>query len=353
MAATIREVARLAGVSVATVSRVINGKGPIRPETEQRVREIVEQLRYLPHGAARSLITNSTNTLGVLLPDIYGEFFSELIRGIDATARRSGYHLLVSSSHSDGSEIEALLRAMRGRVDGLIVMSPDLDAPAIAANLPETLPVVLLNGEGNARAVAHLGVDNYGGARAMTEHLASFGYSPIAHLSGPPKNRDAQERLRGYRDAIVALGPNFTSLELAGDFSEESGYRAGRALLALPVRPRAVFAANDSMAIGCLSALREAGVRVPEEIALGGFDDIPVARYISPALTSVHIAIADLGARAIERLLARLGGAADTQPATGDRLETHLVIRESCGGKLANGAPSNARPKDRPTSQPA
>src|SRR5918998_1019573 len=139
---TIKDVAREANVSVATVSRVLNGSGPVSAETQHRIREVAGRLRYVPHGGARSLITSRTNTLGVLLPDLYGEFFSEVIRGIDQRAQKSGYHLLVSSSHADRAEIEAALRAMRGRVDGLIVMSPDVEARALAANLSESLPVV-------------------------------------------------------------------------------------------------------------------------------------------------------------------------------------------------------------------
>jgi LacI family transcriptional regulator len=137
MKVTIRDVARVAGVSVATVSRVFNDSGPVNEETRRRIREVASELRYVPNSAARSLITSRTNTLGVLLPDLYGEFFSEVIRGIDQTAQEHDYHLLVSSSHNDKAEMETALRAMRGRVDGVIVMSPDIDAQVLAANLPE------------------------------------------------------------------------------------------------------------------------------------------------------------------------------------------------------------------------
>ncbi|HEU4878961.1 MAG TPA: LacI family DNA-binding transcriptional regulator, partial [Gemmatimonadaceae bacterium] len=142
---TIKDVARQANVSVATVSRVFSGANVVREETSRRIRDVAARLRYTPHSGARSLITSKTHTLGVLLPDLYGEFFSEIIRGIDAAARRKGFHLLVSSSHSDRREVESALRAMRGRVDGVILMSPDLDAGALVANLPEDQAVVLLN----------------------------------------------------------------------------------------------------------------------------------------------------------------------------------------------------------------
>src|SRR3954471_1888343 len=300
LSASIKEVALKAGVSIATVSRVINEKGPVAVETRQRILTAIEQLRYAPHGAARSLITNQTDTIGVLLPDLYGEFFSEVIRGVDLAARRSGHHVLISGFHSDRAEIEAVLRALRGRVDGLIVLSPDVDAQTLRRNLPETLPVVLLNTRINGQAPGALNfdainTDNHGGALAMVRHLAGLGHQRIALIRGPEENADARERLRGYRDALRAEGLAASeALELAGDFSEESGYRAGQLLLTLKPRPTAVFAANDSMAIGCLFAPRAAGVRVPDDVALAGFDDIPIARSLSPSLSSVHVPIAEL-----------------------------------------------------------
>ena len=342
---SIKDVAKRARVSVATVSRALNDKGPVKDETKQRILEAAEALRYVPHGAARSLITNRTHTIGVLLPDVYGEFFSELIRGIDTTARRAGYHLLVSGFHSAPGEVEAVLRAMRGRVDGLVAMSPDVGPETLRRNLPESLPLVLLNGspEAKAHGFAGIRIDNLGGALAMGRHLIGLGHRAIAFLAGPEANRDAEERRRGFREALDEAGlVALPALELAGDFTEESGYRAGRELLALPLRPTAIFAANDSMAIGCLLALREAGVRVPEDSALGGFDDIPISRFISPPLTTVRVAIADLGTRAMERLLLAFAGSVgepleELAPAT-------LIVRGSCGagnGPEATRADSN------------
>ena len=326
---TIKEVARQSRVSVATVSRVVNGQGPVREETRQRVLRVAGRLRYAPHGAARSLITRRTSTIGVLLPDIHGEFFSEIIRGIDVAARRKGYHLLVSSSHSDRAEVEAALRAMRGRVDGLVAMCPDIGAHDLARNLPDALPIVLLNSPRNGRSVDCIAVDNRGGAYEMVRHLAGLGHRRIAHIAGEKQNFDARERLRGYRDAmarVVAAPPVLAH----GDFSDEAGYRAGKTLLRIAPRPTAVFAANDSMAIGCLAALSEAGLRVPEDVALAGFDDIPIARFTRPPLTSVRVSIAALGARALERLLDALAG--DSRPIRGpETFPTTLVVRRSCG----------------------
>ena len=351
MKVTIRDVAREAGVSVATVSRVLNASGPVAAETSQRIRAVAARLRYVPDGAARSLITRRTSTIGVVLPDLYGEFFSEVIRGIDHAAQRHQYHLLVSSSHNEKSEIEAALRAMRGRVDGLIVMSPEVDAPTLAANLPDGLPVVLLNCPVDGVAFDSLTVDNYGGAYAMVRHLIALGHQRVAMIGGAPRNHDAQERRRGYRAALHDCGVAWREeWEQTGDFTESSGHRAAVRLLALSDRPTAVFAANDSMAIGCISALREAGARVPEDLAVTGFDDIPIARYMSPPLTSVHVAIGELGARAVGRLLPVVL-TTPHRATTHEVLPATLIVRHSCGAQRWDRAraedSSSARPPPR------
>lgn len=327
MPATIRDVAKAAGVSVATVSRAMNGADNVLPETRARILAAAAELRFTPSGAARSLITRRTDTIGALLPDLHGEYFSELIRGIDQAARTRGLHLLVSSSHGDAKEAAAALRAMSGRVDGLIVMSPHADAEFLSLNLPQGLPAVLVNTGAPHRGHSSWEVDNFGGARAMAAHLAARGHRRIAFVAGPQENHEARERLRGWRAGVpeAQRGP-----VIAGDFTEESGWAAGRAIAAMPERPDAAFAANDMMAIGCLAALGEAGLRVPEDIALAGFDDIPIARYVSPALSTVRVGIAELGRRALEGLATTLE---DPQQA-GQRhetLPTELVIRKSCG----------------------
>jgi LacI family transcriptional regulator len=348
MTVTIRDVARDAKVSVATVSRVLNASGPVHPTTSARVREAAERLRYVPHGGARSLVTSETYTLGVVLPDIYGEFFSEVIRGLDAAARGHGYHLLLSSAHASPAEMKAALRSMRGRVDGLVVMLPDLDALELLAHLPDGAPVVLLN-----RAVGQfpaLTIDNHGGARAMVRHLLALGHRRIGTIVGAKSNADAGERLRGYRAALAeAAVPRRAEWEVRGDFTEAGGHAAVGALLAAAERPTAIFAANDAMAIGALSALREAGVRVPHEMAVAGFDDIPMARYVDPPLSSVHVPIARLGTRAVERLMAMLHpelhpelqsgpGVASPMVSRHEKCATTLVIRRSCGGRASGDA---------------
>ncbi|MFN2399581.1 MAG: LacI family DNA-binding transcriptional regulator [Gemmatimonadaceae bacterium] len=318
-------------MSVATVSRVLNDVGPVKEGTRRRVHEVAGKLRYVPNGAARSLITRKTSTLGVLLPELYGEFFSEVIRGIDQLARQSGYHLLVSSSHDDKSEVEAALRAMRGRVDGLLVMSPAIKEKSLVANLPDSLPVVVLN-SAIGSVFDSLTMDNFGGARAMVRHLMKAGHKRVAIIKGPERNYDAAERLRGYRAALrSARIDRDRRYEAEGDFTETSGFRATLALINRLPRPTAIFAANDSMAIGALSALHQAGVSVPREMAIAGFDDVPMAQYTNPPLSSVHVGLNELGERATETLL-RVVREKARHVRRHDVLGTTLVIRESCGG---------------------
>jgi len=314
---------------------VLNGSGPVSDAARERIERVAAQLRFAPNGAARSLITRRTHTIGVLLPDLYGEFFSEVIRGIDLVAQQHGYHMLVSSSHSEQQALEAALDAMRGRVDGLIVMSPDLDQRTLRSTLAACPAVVLLNCAAQSTEFDAIKIDNVGGAAAMTKHLLSLGHRRIAFISGATGNVDAEERKRGYRQALeTARVKQHPLMEIDGDFTEHGGYGAARALAKLPpeTRPTAIFAANDSMAIGALSALRELGVVVPREIAVTGFDDIPIAQYTSPPLTSVHVPILDLGERATERLVGQLASERRRRCEC-ETLPTTLVVRQSCGGK--------------------
>ena len=327
---TIKDVAREANMSVATVSRVLNGSGPVSEKTRRLIHDVAGKMRYVPHSGARSLITSKTETLGVLLPDLYGEFFSEVIRGMDDTAQRNGFHLLISRAYADRHGIETAIRAMRGRVDGVVVMSPDLDAESLL-NMPSTMPVVLLCSVSRGNGIDSLTIQNCRGAREMVTHLVTLGHRRIAIIKGSPRNYDAAERLRGYRIALREAGilPD-TSLELVGNFTEAGGYAATMELLSMRDRPTAIFAANDSMAIGALSALRESGVEVPEAMAVAGFDDIPLARYMDPPLSSVHVPICELGARAVEMLLEGIthkNGHARKR----ERISTKLVIRSSTG----------------------
>jgi len=334
VAVTIKDVAREARVSVATVSRALNGHPNVTPQTRQHVVSIATQLRFVPSQAARTLISRRTHTVGALLPDLHGEYFSELIRGIDLAARARGLHLLVSSSHGDAAEAAAALRAMNGRVDGLLVMSPHVNADFLWGNVPDGLPTVLMN----TRVVddnrhSSFAVDNYGGACAMVRHLVERGHRRIAFVAGPDSNFEAQERLRGYRAALAELLPDTTEDVLQGDFTQESGWRVGNQIIALNQRPTAVFASNDMMAIGCMSAFNEAGLQVPQEIALAGFDDTPITRYINPPLTTVRARITELGALALDRLASAI-----EEP---DRVSPqHMTLRAELVVRMSTAAPS-------------
>jgi len=193
-----------------------------------------------------------------------------------------------------------------------------------------SLPIVLISTVDADHTHTSFYVDNYSSAYAMVAHLAGNGHRTIAHIAGPDVNVDAQERLRGYRAALNRELPGAAEYVLRGDFTEESGYRAGRELLITQMRPDAVFAANDMMAIGCLCALTEAGLRVPQDIAIAGFDDIPTARFVVPALTTVRVRISDMGGRALDRLATAIENPAQFQPVT-ETVPAELIIRASCG----------------------
>lgn len=328
MATTIKDVARVAGVSVATVSRALNGHSNVTAQTREHVLGVVAQLRFVPSSAAQSMITRRTHTVGALLPDLHGEYFSELIRGIDLAARARGLHLLVSSSHGDAAEAAAALRAMSGRVDGLLVMSPHVSADFLWGNVADDLPAVLMNTRGAGGRHSTFAVDNHGGAYAMVRHLVERGHRSLAFVAGPESNFEANERLRGYRAAITDLLPGTSEQVLQGDFTQESGYRAGSQIVALTHRPGAVFASNDMMAIGCLAAFSEAGLQVPDDIALAGFDDVPVSRYVNPPLTTVRARITELGGLALERLASEIEASEHHAP-WHQTLRADLVLRQS------------------------
>ncbi len=340
---TIKDVAREAGVSIATVSRVYNDALSVADETRAHVQRVGTRLGYVPHATARSLITRRTSTIGVILPDLHGEFFSEIIRGVDMSARARGYHILVSSSHASAAEVRAALQLMRGRVDGLLVLTTE---PHEAMQpLAGRLPVVRIGAGANGKAEDAIMVANYEGALAMGRHLLLLGHRRIAVITGAGENLDVRERLDGFRAALREAGVTPDSaLELAGDFTEESGYAAGVRLAAMTPRPTAVFALNDAMALGAMSALRAAGLEIPSDIGVTGFDDIPTAQYLEPPLTTVRVDISALGGRAAERLFSVLQ-APDHLPPFRSVLPASLVIRRSCGSR----ADVTTRPSEEPS----
>jgi LacI family transcriptional regulator len=327
-AATIHDVAARAGVSVATVSRVLNGNELVREETSRHVRAAVKSLRYVPNVAARSLSIRRSQTIGIVLPEVHGEFFSEIIRGIDLAARAKGYHILVSGSHSDPAQMLDVVDTMRGRVDGLVVMAPDVTLTPLEELRARDTPMVLLNSTGpNSDAIT---IDNYGGAGAMMRHLHALGHTRIAFVCGPQQNADARERLRGYRHAMRGLqASSLRALEYTGNFTEVSGFAAGEKIVGSKSLPTAVFAANDSMAVGVLASLAAAGIKVPQSVSVVGFDDIPIARYVAPPLTTMRVDIAELGRRAFALLLDAISDSR-VHAARHERVATTLIVRSSC-----------------------
>jgi LacI family transcriptional regulator len=299
--ATIRDVAREAEVSVASVSRVLSGGARVRPALRHRIEEAVARLGYVPHAGARMLSRAArTDTIGVVLPDMHGEFFSELLRGMDVEASGRGLQLLLSTMHADADRGATALRSMRGRVDGVVVMAPQVDPDLLFSHLPPGLCAVLVNCAPHHEPRAELRVDNEAGAQEMTRHLLSLSRHRIVHIAGPTGNVDAEGRVRGYEAAMAAAG--LPPRVLPGNFREEAGTAAAATLMRDIDGVDAIFAANDLMAIGALIALRDAGVDVPGQVAIGGFDDVPLARLVSPGITTMSADAYALGRRAVERV---------------------------------------------------
>ena len=327
--ATLKDVARAAQVSIASASRVMNGLNNVTAEVRARVLEAASQLHYVPHWGARSLAINRTNTIGLLLPDIYGEFFSEIIRGVDVAARAKGFHLLVAGSHGDLGETVATMRAMSGLVDGLLVMAPSVDSQDLATVLPYHLPLVTIAshiGTANHHAI---GIDNYRGGDIAARHLKAIGCRAVAHISGPLNNFEAQERRRGFETAMRDIYPGSPLRSREGAFTEDSGYDCTRAYLAEDIRPDGLFIANDMMAVGALLALKEAGLSVPGDVAIIGFDDIPITRFTSPPLSTLRVGVYELGRRGMDMLIAALEAGADILPRQEVIIAPELIVRDS------------------------
>jgi LacI family transcriptional regulator len=344
VAVTIREVAREAGVSVATVSRVVTGSHHrVRPATRRRVQAAVARLRYQPNLIARGLKKRITHTIGLIVPDISNPFFPAIARGIEDVASRAGLGVLLCNTYEDLAKERAYLALLDNRmVDGLIFATAGANTGHLRMLRRRGVPVVLV-----ARAPDRVGidavlVDNRGGARAATAHLIGLGHREIAFVGGPASVRVDVEREAGYREALDAAGiPVNPRLILQGDFRAEGGAAAVSALLERGERFTAIFAANDLMAIGAMEELRRRGRHVPQDVAIVGFDDITFASLVEPRLTTVAQPKYRMGSLAMERLLELLSG--------GSRrprrlvLDPQLVVRDSCGAHLAASATSGAR----------
>lgn len=329
----IKEIARIAGVSTATVSRTLNGKGPVREETRHKILRIAREYHYKPNPIARGLSSHKTDTIGVILPELTDEFFMDLIHSIDEEAYRANRYVMISSSHSQRDIMETLIEFMgSGRVDGVILMVPEIDAGQVALLKKSRRPIVLLNAAKQIEDMVSFNVNNCQGAAAAVEHLIGHGYRNIGMIKGPQGNSDADERFKGFTEALEKHNlPVQNDLIVSGNFTIKAGYYGLMRLLSQPVKPRAIFAANDMMALGAYEAAKSSNIRIPQDLAVAGFDDIFLSRLLTPRLTTVHVPIAELGSRALSYLLKMIAGEVDPKQPYREELSAGVVIGASCG----------------------
>jgi len=330
-APNIRDVARAAGVSYQTVSRVLNDSPNLRPETRQRVLEAIDQLGYRPNQAARALVTSRSGVIGVLVASraaAYG--VQTTVYEIEDAARDAGYRVAVTTCLSDdGSMRQAVDQLIGQAVEAIVVVAPQARVFDRLTAQPLGIPFVMLDSE--RRDAGHsVSVDQFEGARVATRHLIELGHSRILHLAGPQDWIEADARMRGYLRE-VSDNEIMTRPPILGDWTSEFGYRAGRELLHR-MEFTAVFCSNDQTALGLMHAFREADVRVPGDISVVGFDDIPDAAHYWPPLTTIRQDFAEIGRRAVALVLAQLSAEGDDAVvAPGEAIRPQLVLRASTG----------------------
>lgn len=325
------DVAALAGVSHQTVSRVVNGHPNVAPETRARVERAIAELGYRPNVAARALVTGSTRTIGLVTVKINQYGPAQTMLGLENAARAAGYSLSVSilDDATAAAMREAVDTFVAQRVDGIVALSTYDDAAAALATLDPPVPLVAVQ-VGGAEDRPAVGVDQETGARLATRHLLGLGHRTVHHIAGPADSQEARGRIDGWRAELRAAGAPVPEGMLRGDWTPSSGYLAGKELAA---RIRggeeitAIFAANDQMALGLLAALHDSGLRVPQDVSVVGFDDLPEAPYFTPPLTTVRQDFAELGRRGVQLVVARLAGQ-DLHP---DPVPPALLVRSSTG----------------------
>jgi len=319
------DVARLAGVSHQTVSRVLNQHPNVRPQTREKVLAAIRELGYRPNAAARALVTRRTHTLGVISFDttLYGP--ASMLYGIERAARHAYFVSIASLPALDHRGVlDAVDRFLGQAVEGIIIIAPQTSAVAALNGVPAHVPLVAV-GCGTRAPIASVAVDNAAGAARATQYLLDLGHKTVHHVGGPGSWLDARERTDGWLQALRAAGAAEPDV-LAGDWSSRSGYEIGHELARMP-DVTAVFCANDHMALGLLRALAERGRRVPEDVSVVGFDDIPEAAFFLPPLTTVRQDFGELGRRALRLLVDRIAG----HDSAGSRLPVvpELVVRSS------------------------
>ena len=333
--ATIADVARLAGVSIATVSRVVNGSTPVIPETAERVHAAVRQLCYVPRAAARVLASRKTHTIGLLVPEIGGDFFPPLLRGIETTIREMGYSLLIQTSFMDQN---GLRQATLGEhnTDGLLVFTRSLPEQELRRLRRSRFPVVLLHRVApEGLDIPTVSVENKNGTLLAVEHLIQVHRRRrIVFLRGPEGSEDSSWRERGYLQALEAGGIPFDPELIArSGYSRDGAYHAIRELIQRGVIFDAVFSGDDDSATGVMTALREAGWKVPTQVAIIGFDDVSFSVHLTPPLTTIHVPIEQVGREAVRQLIQIIRGEVEAQPRV-TLLPTQLIVRQSCGCKV-------------------
>ncbi|MBZ0277065.1 MAG: LacI family transcriptional regulator [Anaerolineae bacterium] len=328
--ATIRDVAKAANVSISTISHVINETRYVSPDTRERVLRAMQQLNYQHNRVASSLRNRKTYTIGVLLPNSANPYFAELLAGIEAACFEQDYHIIMGNANDDPAREQSYLKVLLSRqVDGILLISTGAFADSIHLLRENKTPVVMVDRSTELTTVDELFTDNQGGGHLATAHLLALGHRRIGCVTGPSFLTPSAARVQGYRDAFAAVGePLREEWIVTGDFQHAGGYRAAQKLLALDDTLTAIFACNDVMAIGVMAALQEAGLRVPQDVSVIGYDDIPLASYSNPRLTTIAQPARELGHLAVERLLERLDD--PDVPARLDMLPVTLVERDSC-----------------------
>lgn len=324
-AANIFDVARLAGVSHQTVSRVLNDMPNVRPATRERVEKAIAQLRYSPSPAARALVTRRTRTIGLITPGTVQFGPTSVATHFNFAARSERYNVdAISSPESDVAAVRSAIDGLlRQRVDAIVLIVVDLDVLAAIQGLELDIPLVAVAATSRPHAQL-VSIDQYRGARSAVRHLAESGHRRIHHIAGPARNPDAAERVRGWRDELVARRLDIPPLTY-GDWSAASGF--GIAIESDIAAGDGIFVSNDHMAIGVLSALRERGLRVPEDVGIVGFDNVPEAAFLHPALTTVEQDFPALGALIMQKVLLVVEQPDVVTEAT--PLPTRLIVRQS------------------------
>jgi LacI family transcriptional regulator len=329
--ATISDVARQAGVSISTVSRVLNQTVPVDADTAERVRAAVEELNYAPHAAARTLASRKTNTVGLLLLNIGGEFYTPLLRGIEAVVGQANYDLLIHSTQTIRSDSAYRRPLGEHNTDGLLVFTEAVGEGELQRLHGAGFPVVLLY-KSSPRSLNMPGItiENRAGAQRVVEHLIeTHGCQRIAFVRGPEGNEDSAEREKGYRQALKKHGLPFDpALVTMGQFEPAIAYQAVRQLLEKGTQMDAIFTGDDDNAVGVIQAVHEAGLRIPQDIRLAGFDDSLFARILTPPLTTVRAPIEEVGRQGARLLIQLIRGEAVPERTV---LPVELVIRQSCG----------------------